>query len=1025
MLSLLTTLVIAQFNTFRYTFRDKEVKHVHQFFTGFIRTMLINLLKQLLITVRAPSNFQTVLMEAGCSMTSIDLFFREERISRTFLIDLSNKWLCEKDLERAIRAFLRKRWAIVRGTNSAYVSFPHSPMNQICIQLAQKIVKPAEPLIQVLMPTVKILDYIVTSEDLITLTEIKSYRGRELAFWNFIISQDGRAIIHLGEWFRAQALSQGEYFNHLYASGSDDPTQQAVPLTEDELNHLRCSALPASNDFFDQFEFRRSLIRCQGTLSGALLNLCDGLMANGQGSKKGSVSAAHDDVFSCIREFGEILESLPEDDRTKVLSISDFAKHWRIISGHDWKYRSTQGVGTCVESNANGLKTALEKNLDIFSAIKVGSGKIDEEARSSLSSFAQLLENIHGALNARQQAYKSFLSTGSLQDAQVSLKLPHPMLACSAEMLAAYHSHLNETEEKILVFSLSHLSVFNYFQQYYSKEEMNARLDQHDPEVLLKHFKYAMSENIVPLMELLILRQVLPLPEITLHDLVALGNIRLVRAYIQAKRNLNFRPLTYLFFGDPMDSALEMAIAQEKFDIAALLVEAGADCARPIKDMQMDHEFHILTYAVHKNHLPLVKALVSRADIDINGSPLDNAAESYSSPLHYAVENASLEIIRLLLAAGADPLIERQYRVPSELIRADTASIEEEIILLFLRHGVRRLSIRMDTSRPILIYALERNYHRVAQFIVNHANEMRRDVAKALYRAANTSVPNLRKLLDLGVDPNFKFENGMTALHVAVGQPSVDAVFLLLERGASILEVDILGKSVLHHAIISDCGTLITHLLNLCAHQFIHSMDNGGKTPLTIAIAQRSIIMVSAIIQSEYYDMTKLGGELEALSPSQLSPFLHYCLRLNQSPSVIATIVSAGGFHLDLKYSYLRDSQIYFSYSLLLEHPSLSLMHSVYGFENLCDLARIKIDSMEGLRLYTACILNRFPPEQMNTLKALIPHAKAQIIWESLLAQRPYVGKFWSKYDPLYDMPKALKLFAKGERDFILPLYKC
>jgi hypothetical protein len=74
----------------------------------------------------------------------------------------------------------------------------------------------------------------------------------------------------------------------------------------------------------------------------------------------------------------------------------------------------------------------------------------------------------------------------------------------------------------------------------------------------------------------------------------------------------------------------------------------------------------LLHRAVVHGHLAVVQALLPSLKLaDTNGASIQKC-----SPLHKAFHKRSLECVRLLLAAGADPRNTWQGRTPSDLLTA-------------------------------------------------------------------------------------------------------------------------------------------------------------------------------------------------------------------------------------------------------------------------------------------------------------------------------------------------------------------
>ena len=220
------------------------------------------------------------------------------------------------------------------------------------------------------------------------------------------------------------------------------------------------------------------------------------------------------------------------------------------------------------------------------------------------------------------------------------------------------------------------------------------------------------------------------------------------------------------------------------------------------------------------------------------GDPLLARAEyAYLQPLHYAVRSGRIEMVRLLLDAGADPLAEGwsgkfgdEIRDDTPLARARDRELTEIVAILEAAAGDKPRSTAEERKAPStpereLEDEMMRICHRGEIAAAVAMIEKHPGIAQAgLYEAVHQNHPELVKILlergadatmpwrwacwytplmhslryskprydiaqlliDHGVDPNETNGMGMTALHIVAGQGTVDAARWLLDRGADI-----------------------------------------------------------------------------------------------------------------------------------------------------------------------------------------------------------------------------------------------
>lgn len=251
--------------------------------------------------------------------------------------------------------------------------------------------------------------------------------------------------------------------------------------------------------------------------------------------------------------------------------------------------------------------------------------------------------------------------------------------------------------------------------------------------------------------------------------------------------------------------------------------------------------------AAQLGHLTLVRALLKGgAEIDAGGA---------RTPLLHAVENAHEPVVRELLAAGAN-VNETNNRRKTPLMAA-AASGNIELIRLLMDNGADPL-LRDDEDRSALWYAGNAGRQQAFNLLASHFEAEERQPIEDELRSyvewrekTAQSASRLPDMLNAGevdrakryiasgiIDPDGFDEKGRTALMIAAGMSLSDVVRMLISVGASFeAEDDEGGWTALIHAIHgqgADPQLTISILASASANLNHASWD--GRTPLMHAV---------------------------------------------------------------------------------------------------------------------------------------------------------------------------------------------
>jgi ankyrin repeat protein len=172
-----------------------------------------------------------------------------------------------------------------------------------------------------------------------------------------------------------------------------------------------------------------------------------------------------------------------------------------------------------------------------------------------------------------------------------------------------------------------------------------------------------------------------------------------------------------------------------------------------------------------------------------------------SSPLYEAMSHKKWEAAKLLLAAGAD--IAKLKPNPSYLFDA-LASNELGILKLLIEYGVDINAVGSYSDKTLLSEAVK-----------------------------NNNLDAVKLLLEHGADVNIKYYGGETALRMAIWGNNVTVVKLLLEHGADINEKDSDGGTMLHKAIYEENVGVVKLLIDSKAD--VNAQSPKKDAPLNLA----------------------------------------------------------------------------------------------------------------------------------------------------------------------------------------------
>jgi ankyrin repeat protein len=234
------------------------------------------------------------------------------------------------------------------------------------------------------------------------------------------------------------------------------------------------------------------------------------------------------------------------------------------------------------------------------------------------------------------------------------------------------------------------------------------------------------------------------------------------------------------------------------------------------------------------------------------GADLNVRDEDGRTPLYYAARDGCVEVVRILLAAGAAPdakaAAAAAWRCRFDVLDLfpDISAAAETLLRRCGGGGVEYLC-RRGVLHPLLCAAAADDATAVEELLKQGADPGVRDPLgrTALHIAAELCRTNAAKaLLTHGADPNARDAEDNTPLHRAVAGDCVEVAELLLNYGADPNAADRRGQTPLWYGSNVDVSEL---LLSRGADPNIR--DKDGHTPLfSVASGSREFVDLAAVL---------------------------------------------------------------------------------------------------------------------------------------------------------------------------------
>ena len=327
-----------------------------------------------------------------------------------------------------------------------------------------------------------------------------------------------------------------------------------------------------------------------------------------------------------------------------------------------------------------------------------------------------------------------------------------------------------------------------------------------------------------------------------LHAAVQKGYLTIVEELLKYSTDVNIL-CNSTSINDSM--LLHVATEYRQVEVAKLLIRYGADVNAQDKTGNTP-----IYYAVENAHLKMIKLL------------LTNKANVKDNPelLNTAVKKNCKEIIEILLQHGADINASDKYGITALHCTAsdkcecldeytDANNINEDIAKLLLSKGAN-VNAQTKSGKTILHAAIYDRNVKVVELLLEYnvdVNSTYKDDRTPLHLSAQEADEVISEmLLNKGANINAKQKDGTTALHIATRYGHEEVVEVLLKCGARIDSKTKKGTTPLHIAAETGYLEIVELLLKFGAD--IDSKNECGETALHIASNEECTEIVIALL---------------------------------------------------------------------------------------------------------------------------------------------------------------------------------
>ena len=279
------------------------------------------------------------------------------------------------------------------------------------------------------------------------------------------------------------------------------------------------------------------------------------------------------------------------------------------------------------------------------------------------------------------------------------------------------------------------------------------------------------------------------------------------------------------FYFNNRPPILEAALG-DNVEIARLLLDRGAD----VNHVDDEGKTPLYMLAYYGGSVEVAKLLIDR------GANVNHVYNDFASVLLVAIERGLNEIVKLLLANGADIEQARKFSMNNRSLLQIAINLDNAEMFKLL------LGKESDiTLKKALFKTIEQSRYKMVEILINkgvNINDYDDDGLKPLYYAVKF---NDLKIAQLLIDNGSEISNiregietrRQSLLVVAIKYNNLDFAKLSLENGADLNEGEYFGETALHTSIISNSLNISKLLIAKGAD--INKPDFNYQTPLFVA----------------------------------------------------------------------------------------------------------------------------------------------------------------------------------------------